>query len=155
MWVVKEGHGAPVCEASTVVKCGEKIRLQHVTTGKNLHSHLFKSPLSGNQEVSGYGDNGFGDTGDNWEVVCSSKAENWNRGEVVQFKHVDTGKWLYTHESYQFNQQNCGHQCPIMGQTEVSCSAKKDSRSLWYTTQGVYFPVDEPAKKGGDFDEDL
>ena len=154
MWIVKETHTSPVCEISQPIKCGEMIRLQHASTGRNLHSHLFKSPLSGNQEVSGFGENGFGDTGDNWEVVCSTKAQFWNRGEVVQFKHADTGKWLSTHESFQFNQQNCGGGCPIMGQTEVSASAKKDSRTLWYTSQGLYFPpMDSP--KSANFDEDL
>lgn len=139
-WVVKEPHNGVACTISTAIKCGEKIRLQHATTGKNLHSHLFKAPLSGNQEVSGFGDGGFGDNGDNWEVVCSSKAEFWNRGEVIQLKHADTGKWLSTASAYAFNQQNCGGGCPIMGQTEVSTSAKKDSKTLWFTGQGIYFP---------------
>lgn len=40
------------------VKCGDIIRLQHTATNKNLHSHHFSSPLSGNQEVSAYGENG-------------------------------------------------------------------------------------------------
>lgn len=34
------------------IKCGDSIRLLHVSTRKNLHSHLFASPLSNNQEVS-------------------------------------------------------------------------------------------------------
>lgn len=38
------------------VKCGNIIRMQHLATSKNLHSHHFASPLSGNQEVSAYGD---------------------------------------------------------------------------------------------------
>ena len=39
------------------------IRLQHLNTGRFLHSHLFTSPLSGNQEVSAFGDLSGGDTG--------------------------------------------------------------------------------------------
>lgn len=38
------------------VKCGDTIRLHHLATNKNLHSHHFQSPLSGNQEISAYGD---------------------------------------------------------------------------------------------------
>ena len=35
-----------------------------MNTGKNLHSHsAFDSPVSGRQEVSGFGDNGDGDGG--------------------------------------------------------------------------------------------
>ena len=154
LWVIKESHGADVPTISTPVNCGEKIRLQHAATGKNLHSHLFRAPLSGNQEVSGFGgDDGWGDKGDDWEVVCSSKAVKWNRGEVVQFKHAETGKWLSTGAAYAFNQQNCGGGCPIMGQTEVSASGKKDSKTLWYTAQGVYFP--SPEIRPEDIDDEL
>jgi len=46
------------------VKCGNIIRLQHLATSKNLHSHNFASPLSGNQEVSAYGD----DQGMFWKI---------------------------------------------------------------------------------------
>lgn len=49
------------------VKCGNIIRLQHLATLKNLHSHHFASPLSGNQEVSAYGD----DQGMFWKIKCS------------------------------------------------------------------------------------
>ena len=45
------------------VKCGDTIRLQHLATKRNLHSHFFQSPLSHNQEVSCFGEGGDGDTG--------------------------------------------------------------------------------------------
>ena len=47
----------------TPVKCGDTIRLQHLATKRNLHSHFFQSPLSHNQEVSCFGEGGDGDTG--------------------------------------------------------------------------------------------
>ena len=50
------------------VKCGDTIRLLHIATRRNLHSHLFQSPLSNNQEVSAFGENGDGDEGDNWGI---------------------------------------------------------------------------------------
>ena len=38
LWLVREGHGvAENCEVGTPVKCGQEIRLTHVTTGQNLH----------------------------------------------------------------------------------------------------------------------
>ena len=46
------------CEVGTAIKCGHRIRLEHAQTGKNLHSHLFQSPVSGQQEVSAYGERG-------------------------------------------------------------------------------------------------
>ena len=139
MWVIKEPHNSDGCEAGVPIECGRKIRLEHATSGKNLHSHLFTAPVSGSQEVSAYGDQGFGDTGDNWEVVCEPGKKLWVRNELVQFKHVDTGKFLTTSFQYKFDQRNCGHGCPIMGQTEISCSNKQGSR--WMVGQGVYFPV--------------
>lgn len=71
------------------MKCGGTIRLEHTQTQKNLHSHMFQSPLSGNQEISCYGDeSGDGDTGDHWIVVCSG--DLWSRDDSVMLKHVDT-----------------------------------------------------------------
>jgi dolichyl-phosphate-mannose--protein O-mannosyl transferase len=115
LWLVKEStRESAACEIATPIACGSMIRMEHVSTGKNLHSHLFKAPLSGNQEVSGFGDSGSGDTGDNWIVECDGGQKVWNRGVPVYFKHVDTGKYLYTADGAKFNQQNCGGGCPIM-----------------------------------------
>lgn len=71
-WLIKPAKGK-TCLRGDPIKCGSIIRLEHVETKKNLHSHLFSSPLSGNQEISCYGDNGEGDSGDNWMVICSGK----------------------------------------------------------------------------------
>ena len=117
LWIIKEEmpYGKKTCELATPIPCGTKVSLEHVGTRKNLHSHLFRSPLSGNQEVSGFGENGFGDTGDNWVVECESKADKyWQRVAKVTLKHADTSKYLSTGEMYKFDQRNCGHQCPIM-----------------------------------------
>lgn len=69
-WLVKATTGK-TCTRGEPIKCGSMLRLEHVDTKKNLHSHNFQSPLSGNQEVSCYGDKGEGDSGDNWIIVCS------------------------------------------------------------------------------------
>lgn len=74
------------------IKCGDVIRLQHMETKRNLHSHLFSSPLSNQQEVSCYGEEGAGDSGDHWKVVCSSGV--WKRSENVKLQHVDTEAYL-------------------------------------------------------------
>lgn len=71
------------------IKCGDIIRLEHIATKKNLHSHRVSSPLSGKQEISAYGDNkGEGDNGDNWLLICQT--EFWRRDESIMLKHVDT-----------------------------------------------------------------
>lgn len=51
------------------IQCGDLIRLEHLLTKKNLHSHLFSAPLSHGQEVSAFGKDGDGDTG----IVVQSK----------------------------------------------------------------------------------
>jgi len=140
MWVVKEATNSPICEVGTPIKCGTQIRLEHVSTNKNLHSHLYKAPLSGNQEVSAFGEGGNGDTGDNWEIVCESGESYWRRGGLISLKHVDTAKYLSTSETAVFNTANCGGNCPIMGQTEVSAAYQMDKKTKWFTGQGVYFP---------------
>lgn len=71
-WAIKAPTGKS-CSRGEPIKCGADIRLEHQATSKNLHSHHFSSPLSGNQEISCYGDDGEGDTGDHWNVICSGK----------------------------------------------------------------------------------
>lgn len=51
-WRVRGGTAA-VCQRGTPVRCGQAIRLTHLGTGRNLHSHRFTSPLSGNQVPPG------------------------------------------------------------------------------------------------------
>jgi len=152
LWTIQHATTEPFCPAGTSIRCGDKVRLTHIGTGKNLHSHLFKSALSGFQEVSCFGDNGSGDTGDNWIVECDSKRDKfWMRDAPVHFKHTDTGKYLYTSNAVTFTQQNCGQQCPIMGQTEVSCANKREGqRTAWVGTQGVFFPPKDYHHGDGD-----
>lgn len=53
------------------IKCGSVIRLTHLNTNRNLHSHHFPSPLSRNLEVSAFGENGEGDEGmKSFKYVC-------------------------------------------------------------------------------------
>lgn len=58
----------------TPVECGSRIRLEHVTTNRNLHSHLFTAALSGQQEVSCFGNTGQGDRG---VLQCCCSAARW------------------------------------------------------------------------------
>ncbi|VDQ11120.1 unnamed protein product [Trichobilharzia regenti] len=63
LWQVVERNGSPQCSRGRVIKCGQKIRLMHLSTRRNLHSHHFDSPLSANFEVSAFGNDGVGDEG--------------------------------------------------------------------------------------------
>lgn len=92
------GHILIGINNSDKIKNGATIRLQHLNTKKNLHSHLHPSPLTNQQEVSAYGDNGVGDTGDDWKVEVTT-GTHWKRDEVVKFKHADTGKYLQSNRN--------------------------------------------------------
>ncbi len=66
------------CRQGTGIKKGQELRLQHVATRRWLHSHLFASPLSNNQEVrhAGVGRVGgvLGQAG-GWQGGCGSRAK--------------------------------------------------------------------------------
>lgn len=121
------------CKRGTPIECGQVVRFKHLTTGCLLHSHHFSSPLSNNQEISCFGKDGEGDTGDNWQVICSTDV--WQRGESVKLKHEDTGVYLGT------SGQQYGR--PIAGQKEIVGLSNPNYNSEWRTSEGVYMMPSE------------
>lgn len=141
-WQVK-GSTDGACRRGSAIRCGDSIRLTHLGTGKNLHSHLFSSPLSGEQEVSAFGTDGEGDTGDNWTVICATDV--WQRDETVKFKHMDTERFLtMTGRTY-------GR--PISGQIEVVGSKYPDASAYWRTADGVFVKPDDGSTSNSLHDE--
>jgi len=140
LWLVTSAHGGPPCTAGSTIPYGSKFRLTHLDTGKNLHSHLYRSPLSNNQEVTGFGDNGGGDQGDNFTVnpAKKSSSNHWTRDDIVIIKHVDTGKNLGATKNAMFSRNNCGNRCPVMQHLEVFASSGSYSQSHWRADLGVY-----------------
>ncbi len=130
MFVVQAAHGE-FCDRGHPIECGSRIRLLHLNTGAYLHSHLHESPLSGNQEVSGFNE---GNHGDDWVVTCQqSKSKYWMRDEDVRLSHGETGKFLFS--SKQFTYGN-----PIPGQFEISAAGSnkaKSDQTLWSAQEGI------------------
>uniref|UniRef100_A0A6G1S400 Stromal cell-derived factor 2-like protein 1 n=1 Tax=Aceria tosichella TaxID=561515 RepID=A0A6G1S400_9ACAR len=122
------GTNSNQCNRGEPIECGSQVRLQHVQTRKFLHSHLFKSPLSSQQEVSAFGGDGESDTGDHWMIYCKTKY--WQKGESARLKHVDTDTWL------SLSGNTYGR--PIYGQMEVICTPSSDAMSHWKTVEGVF-----------------
>ena len=60
------------------------MRLQHAASRRWLHSHLFSSPLSNNQEVSCFGDDANTDSGDVWQVEWDDSAAHWLQDSVIR-----------------------------------------------------------------------
>lgn len=144
LWQIREGDGEKICEAGAPVKCGQVIRLMHASTGANLHTHGIKSPLSNQHEVSGFGQGGEGDAGDDWKVVCASGGyfsggtEYWDREKSVQFQSVATGRWLGSSSTVKYTERNCGRGCPILNNLEVFGRSANDSYSHWKVELGVF-----------------
>ncbi|KAI7907936.1 MIR motif-containing protein [Cokeromyces recurvatus] len=81
----------------------DEIRLKHVPTRANLHSHDIISPVSGQQEVSCFGNDEYSDEGDVWKVLQYDEDDEqyddfWRVGQPVVLQHVATGKLLHSHD---------------------------------------------------------
>ena len=137
----KEHNYSPACQdgTATPIKCGEIVRLTHLETMVNLHSHEVKSPLSRQQEVSGFGKgDGHGDNGDDWKVVCAPGPKYWTRESKVHLQHADSGKFLGASSTVKFNHQNCGHNCPILNHLEAFSRGSQDKYGQWFVESGVH-----------------
>mmetsp|Transcript_12188 Transcript_12188/g.36579 ORF Transcript_12188/g.36579 Transcript_12188/m.36579 type:complete len:210 (+) Transcript_12188:186-815(+) len=136
-WVVR-GTEAEPCVQGTPMKYGTHLRLQHSNTRRWLHSHHFTSPLTGNQEVSAYGDDDTSDTGDHWTVVSHTKGSKyWERDASIEIRHDDTSVLLSS------SARKYGR--PIAGHQEICGKGSADKGTWWRATEGVYFPPREDA----------
>lgn len=144
IWIIKEGHGQNVKETGTAVKCNDLIRLEHSQTGKNLHSHNYKSWISDSQEACGFGDNGVGDSNDDFRIICYSYSEEKIKGAANFFlQHEATQKYLYINiKSSLYDERNCRN-CPIIFQREVSLTSNKDKQCIWKVAGGLIYKENE------------
>jgi dolichyl-phosphate-mannose--protein O-mannosyl transferase len=128
------------CQLAEPVECDTIIRLTHVDTGRNLHSHDVESVLSRQQEITAYGTGDRkGDAGDNWKLHCAKPGQKyWQRNSPIRLQHVDTGKFLGTAKNVEFNTETCGHSCPLMGHLEAFGRGGNDAHTLLMTHQGIF-----------------
>jgi len=139
LWLIKSFHGQNhISSGSTPVKCGSKIRLEHMGSKKNLHSNNYNSPISGNQEVSAFGDkNGEGDGNDNWKVICNGKY--WVKGGTIQLKNTATGQFLSANTQNVFNSRiGCGEGCPVSGHLEACAISIPYKGTQFQATVGIF-----------------
>ncbi|VDP89370.1 unnamed protein product [Echinostoma caproni] len=141
---ILERNGSPQCARGRSVKCGQRIRLMHIVTRKNLHSHHFRSPLSEAYEVSAFGDDGVGDSGDDWQVVC--EGSHWRRGSKIRLKHIATEGYLSV-SGRQYNK-------PIAGQHEVCVVTSASSSTYWIAGEGVYMHPQDNSSQLSSHDSD-
>jgi len=161
LFTIKEGETYPVKISGEPVLCGDVIRLEHVATGKNLHSHEFKSFVTNSQEACAFGDDGNGDVNDNFRITCYKQNDNDIITGKTEFflQHVPTENWLYVnYKTSKYNDNNC-RGCPIRGQREVSLTTNKDKQCLWKVIGGIIFSSEkeqnEPSHKSDVENSDL
>eukprot|EP01091_Cochliopodium_minus_P018305 TRINITY_DN7384_c1_g1_i1.p1 TRINITY_DN7384_c1_g1~~TRINITY_DN7384_c1_g1_i1.p1 ORF type:complete len:221 (-),score=61.40 TRINITY_DN7384_c1_g1_i1:19-681(-) len=134
LWFIKrKNKDGSFCRQGEKINNEDIILLQHLATGKYLHSHLHTSPLTNQQEVSAYDGN---DTGDNFQVLF--QGESWKTDSQIRLKHVDTGKYL------QATTATFGN--PIPGQHEIVCGTGGPT-AIWTSAEGIYFPLISQEKK--------
>ncbi|XP_077319734.1 protein O-mannosyl-transferase 2 [Lithobates pipiens] len=75
------------------VRHGDIIRLEHKTTGRNLHSHQREAPLTKKHlQVTAYGTNGTGDTNDFWRIeVSGGRSPVKVLRSRIRLLHLSTG----------------------------------------------------------------
>lgn len=124
-WRVKGADAAsPAPRPGGVVRSGDVVRLEHVATRRNLHSHGgFPSPATGQQEVSCFGTDGVGDGNDDWRVEVDGGGE-WLAGSRIRLIHTGTDVALHSH---------VGQSSPAwtFGQQEVTGYAGRDDNDWW------------------------
>lgn len=129
LWTIHGAFGT-YCKRGEPIKCGSVIRIKHLNTGKWLHSHHYRSPLSNQQEISAFDGE---DSGDNWIVQCvDPKDKYWIREKNVRFLHKDTNVYMTSSQHFAFRN-------PIPGQLEIAGNERTGEQSKWKTSEGIYF----------------
>ncbi|XP_043272755.1 protein O-mannosyl-transferase 2 [Venturia canescens] len=135
MWLVKQYDNNEIPSDPVLVKHGDLIRLEHVITRRNLHSHKEVAPVSKKHyQVTGYGENGTGDANDVWKIYIA----NGNDGDVVE---TVTSKLKFVHYLHHCVLTCSGKTLPKWGysQQEVSCNPNiRDKNALWNIEDNQY-----------------
>ena len=131
-WIVKryDTEPDPSDPKPELVRHGDLIRLQHVVTHRNLHSHKEMAPVTKRHfQVTSYGENGTGDANDVWQVQMLNLGGTVKppvRTVVSQFRlvHFLSNCALHSHSK----------QLPKWGyeQMEVTCNPNLlDKHTIW------------------------
>merc|ERR1719411_2492083 len=118
-----------------LVKHGDLVRLEHVMTRRNIHSHQQPAPMSKKQfQITGYGENGTGDANDVWRVEIVGGKD----GDIVQ---TVTTKVKFHHYFMKCVISCSGKQLPKWGyeQQEIACNpTTRDPNSQWNVEDNFY-----------------
>ncbi|KAG0056592.1 hypothetical protein BGZ83_004374 [Gryganskiella cystojenkinii] len=131
-FVIQKGHGEVESDTIEIVKDGAILRLLHKSTGRHLHSHPVRAPLTRDQwEVSGYGNPNEDDENDDWILeTVDERAHNPRDGTLrsltttIRLRHRVLGCLLSAESSKHL---------PPWGfsQTEVYCDQRNQTSSAY------------------------
>jgi len=124
-WIVKSRHGnINQMNIGQAIPTGSIIRLEHMSTTRNLHSHIGRpSPITAQQEVTAFGKDGEGDTNDNWKLSLID-SDIWRENQIFRLIHVKINMVLHSHAGQIHDEYTAVQQ-------EVTCYSDRDQNDLW------------------------
>lgn len=137
-WLIKRGLDDEE-SIDIFVRDGDLIRLEHVTTKRNLHSHFEVAPVTKRHyQVTCYGENGTGDANDIWQIhKDGSQRDDDDRIYTVRSRfrlvHYLTKCALHSHSK----------QLPKWAyeQLEVTCNPKLFDKNNYWNIEDNFYPM--------------
>lgn len=136
-WVIKKFDSEPSPDDPIVlVKNGDLVRLEHVATGRNLHSHREVAPVTKKHyQVTCYGEDGIGDANDVWRVEMIDEKKSSNIQTVIT-------SFRLIHYFVKCALSCNSKQLPKWGyeQMEISCNPNTFDKSTVWNIEDNHFP---------------
>jgi len=137
-WNEEPPNGTHVDALVDLVKNGDLVRLEHLVSRRNIHSHNQPAPVSKRHlQVTGYGENGTGDANDVWRLEIVGGKE----GEVVK---AVTSRLKFHHYFVKCVLTCSTKPLPKWGfeQGEVSCNPTvRDPNGMWNVEDNFFAPL--------------
>lgn len=139
-WIVKRGLVDERLD-DIYVRDGDLIRLEHVITKRNLHSHFESAPITKRHyQVTCYGENGVGDANDLWQI----KKESYSVTHGNEDNRIYTVKTRFKLIHYLTNCALHSHskQLPKWAyeQLEVTCNPKLHDKNNYWNIEDNFYP---------------
>ncbi|ALC48451.1 tw [Drosophila busckii] len=129
IWLIKPYNKQALPDKKLqLLRHGDLLRLEHLVTKRNLHSHSEAAPMTKKHlQVTGYGELGVGDANDVWRVLIVG-------GKANESINAVTSKLKFVHYLQNCALTSSGKQLPKWGfeQQEVSCNLNlRDKYAHW------------------------
>ncbi|CAG9813205.1 unnamed protein product [Phaedon cochleariae] len=133
-WIIKK-YNSETTDDVEIIRNGDLVRLEHLSTKRNLHSHKEPAPITKKHyQVTGYGENGTGDANDVWRITTIGAKDGTELTAV-------TSKLRLIHYLQSCILTTSGKQLPKWGyeQQEVSCNPNlRDPNGVWNVEENFF-----------------